>query len=88
MVVVLVVLVDVVDVLVDVDAAVVTGVVVDVVLASDVEVAASIDDDVDDSSVDCVLSLLQLATTSANATRGARRRGFTTGSLARCMSIT
>lgn len=86
-----VVLVDVevlVDVLVEVEAAVVTGVVVDVVPTSELDVEMPIDDDVDDSSVDCVLSLLHPTMASASASNGTTRRGFTTGSLACCISIT
>jgi hypothetical protein len=69
--------VEVVDVLVDVDAAVVAGVVVVVTSAVDVEVATSIDDDVDDNSVVCVLSLLQPVAISAAATSGKKRTDFT-----------
>jgi len=81
--------VDVVDVLVDVEGAVVTGMVVVVVsVDADVEVLVSTDDDVDAESVAAPLSLLHAAIVSAMRTRGAIRIDFTVASLARIVSIT
>ena len=69
---------DVVDVLVDVGAAVVTGMVVLVVAdAADVEVAAATDDEVDPLSVVAGSSSLHPAIARAMRTRGARRIDFT-----------
>lgn len=81
------VVVEVVDVVVDVDGAVVTGVVVDVTIVVEVDVAEALDD-VETESVDSPPSLLQPTTASARAIRGARRSGFTSGSLARDIPIT
>jgi hypothetical protein len=80
---------EVVDVDVEVDAAVVTGVVVVVTAAStEVELLTAIDDDVDAESVDAALSLLHPAVASATRTNGTRQVGFTVGSLARFVAVT
>jgi hypothetical protein len=59
-----------------VDAAVVTGVVVEVTVVLDVDVSTTALDDVDTESVDWP-SLLQPATTTTKTANGARRIGFT-----------
>jgi hypothetical protein len=81
--------VDVVDEVVDVGAAVVTGMVVLVVDdVADVEVTAPTDDEVDPLSVVAGSSSLQPAIARAMTTRDARRIDFTSGSLARLVPIT
>ncbi len=79
---------EVVDVVVDVDEVdVVAGVVVVVTAGADVEVLTALDD-VDESSVVAVESLLHEAMVRATSTNGAKRIGFTVGSLARPVMIT
>ncbi|MEO8263905.1 MAG: hypothetical protein ABI706_00185 [Ilumatobacteraceae bacterium] len=74
---------------VEVDAAVVTGV-VELVVDSGAEdvVAPETDDDVEPESVDAGASLLQATIVSATRTKGTRRSDFTVGSLARFVAIT
>lgn len=79
--------VEVVEVVVEVDVDVVAGVVVVVTAGADVEVLTAVDD-VEEGSVVAVESLLHEATVRATSTRGARRIGFTVGSLARPVMIT
>ena len=81
------VVLDVVDVLVDVEGAVVTGIVVDVVGAVDVEVTAAVDE-VEPESVVVPPSLLQAAAARARAATRTKGVGFTPGSLAREVSFT
>jgi hypothetical protein len=81
--------VDVVEVLVDVEGAVVIGMVVGVVsAATDVDVGISTNDDVDTESVAAPLSLLHDAIVTMMRARGATRINFTVGSLARLVAIT
>jgi hypothetical protein len=87
---VVVVVVDVVvlvEVVVDVEVDVVAGVVVVVTAGTDVDVPTAIED-VEESSVVLVESLPHEAMVRATSTRGARRIGFTVGSLARPVPIT
>ena len=80
--------VEVVDDVVLVDAAVVTGVVVVVTAATDVVVSMAIDDELEPESAEPEESSLQAAIASARRTTGTRRIDFTPGSLARRMPIT
>ena len=83
--------VDVVDVVVDVDAAVVTGVVVEVVPDSDdvvTPLSTTTDDDVAPESVVSESSPPQLAIVRPMRMRGSRRVDFTGGSLSRDLPIT
>jgi hypothetical protein len=86
------VVVDVGDVLVvvdvDVDAAVVTGVVVVVTTGANVELVLVATDDVEPESVVARSSSLHAETASATRTSGTRRIEFTVGSLARVVTIT
>ena len=78
-----------VDVVVEVDAAVVTGVVVLVVDSGAEDVLApETEEDVEPESVDAGPSLLHATIVSATRTRGTRRSDFTVGSLARFVAIT
>ena len=80
---------DVVEVDVEVGAAVVTGMVVLVVDdATELELATTTVDDVEPESVVAGSSLLQAPIVNASRTRGARRVDFTVGSLARFVTIT
>jgi hypothetical protein len=79
---------EVVDVDVDVEAAVVTGVVVLVTTdGSDVDEVPPTDEEVEPESVVAGSSLLHPAIDSA-MTKGTKRVGFTVGSLARFVTIT
>jgi len=81
--------VDVLDEVVDVDAAVVTGIVVLVVVAAaELVVVSATEDDVETLSVPAELSSLQPAATIAIRMTGRRRVGFTGRSLARGPPIT
>jgi hypothetical protein len=80
--------VDVVDDDVVVDAAVVTGVVVEVTDGWLVVVATAADDEVEPESVVAGSSLLQAAIETAMRITGTRRDDFTVGSLARLVTIT
>jgi hypothetical protein len=86
-VVVVVDVVEVVEVVVDVEVDVVAGVVVVVTSGADVDVATDTDD-VEVGSEVLVASLLHEAMVRARRTTGARRIGFTVGSLARPVTIT
>ena len=80
--------VDVVDDDVVVDAAVVTGVVVEVTDGWLVVVATATDDEVEPELVVAGSSLLQAAIETAMRITGTRRYDFTVGSLARLVTIT
>ena len=78
----------VVDVVVEVDVDVVTGTVVVVADAVEVDVLSETDEEVEPTLVGLVESLPHDATTIATTSNGARRVGFTVGSLARVVAIT
>lgn len=83
------VVLEVVELVVEVGTAVVTGMVVLVVDAgAELDVAPAAVDEVEPESVVAGLSSLQATTVSASRTRGTRRVDFTVGSLARFVAIT